>query len=264
MNLEYFLATRVAQSGKQSFSRLIIRIAILAIALSITVMIVATALIRGFKHEISNKIFGFWGHVHIPDTSTANLTNEEAPVDINQDFYPSMDTIRQVKYLAYKKILGHQLDKKVEKMTNGGIRHIQVYANRPGIIKTKKEIEGIIVKGIGKDFDWQYLNQFLQKGRPLNLTDSTMSREIIISELTANRLNLKIGDSFTIYFVKKGSQAPRKFKLVGIYRTGLAEYDKVIALVDIRQVQHLRGWSENQVGGFEVFLDDIDDMEVLT
>lgn len=265
MNLEYFIATRVAQSGKQSFSRLIIRIAIVAIALSVTVMVVATSLIRGFKSEISNKIFGFWGHVHITDTSTATLTNDEIPVDINQDFYPSIDTIGKVKYREYKELFGYEFENwLVDKETNGGIRHIQVYANKPGIIKSKNDIEGIIVKGIGKDFDWQYLKQFLREGEPLDLQDSTMSREIILSELTANRLNLKIGDSFIIYFVKKESQTPRKFKLKGIYRTGLAEYDKVIALVDIRQIQHLRGWSEDQVGGFEVFLDDIHDMEPLT
>lgn len=265
MNLEYFIATRVAQSGNKSFSRLIIRIAILAIALSVSVMVVATALIRGFKSEISNKIFDFWGHIHITDTSTANLTNDETPVDMNQDFYPWLDTIDQVKYIGFKELFGEvDEDETVEKITEGGIRHIQVYANRPGVIKTKKEIEGIIVKGIGKDFDWQYLEKFLKEGRPINLKDSTMSREIILSEITATRLNLKIGDTFTIYFVKKGSQAPRKFKLVGLYRTGLSEYDKVIALVDIRQVQKLRGWSENQVGGFEVFVDNIADLEPLT
>ena len=133
-----------------------------------------------------------------------------------------------------------------------------------GSNKTKNEIEGIITKGIGKDFDWQYLEEFLVEGKPLNLQDSTMSREIIISEHTANRLNLKIGDTFTIYYIKKGSQAPRKFKLAGIYRTGLAEYDKLIAIIDIRQIQNLRGWSEDEVGGFEVFLDNIDDLEPLT
>ncbi len=265
MNLEYFIATRVSKSGSQSFSRLIIRIAIVAIALSVTVMIVATALIRGFKTEISNKIFGFWGHIQITDTSTAYLTDDEVPVDIKQDFYPSIDTIGQINYLEYKKLFGYEFeDWKVEKRTKGGIRHIHVFANRPGVIKTKNEIEGIITKGIGKDFDWQYLEKFLVEGNPLNLQDSVMSREIIISEYTANRLNLKIGDTFTIYYIKKGSQAPRKFKLAGIYRTGLAEYDKLIAIVDIRQIQNLRGWTEDEVGGFEVFLDNIDDLEPLT
>ncbi|MEM6965635.1 MAG: FtsX-like permease family protein [Bacteroidota bacterium] len=262
MNLEYFIATRVAQSGKQSFSRLIIRIAIVAIALSVAVMVVATALIRGFKSEISNKIFGFWGHVHITDTSTANLTNDEFPVDVNQDFYPSLDTITKVKYLDFLELFGRVYeDQTIEKVTKGGVRHIQVFATRPGVIKTKNEIEGIVVKGIGKDFDWQYLKKFLVAGEPLTVTDSMVSRQIILSEITAERLDLKVGDTFTIYFVKKESQAPRKFKLAGIYRTGLAEYDKVIALVDIRQIQKLRGWTEEQVGGFEVFLDDIDDLK---
>ena len=228
-------------------------------------MIVATALIRGFKSEISHKIFGFWGHIHITDTSTANLTYDESPVDINQDFYPSIDTIGQIPYVDYKTFFGREMENWTEqKITNGGVRHIQMYANLPGLIKTDKEIEGIIVKGIGQDFDWQYLNEFLTAGEPLNLTDSTMSREIILSEQTTNRLNLNIGDPLTIYFVKNGDQVLRRFKLKGTYRTGLAEYDKVFALVDIRQIQRLRNWSEDEVGGFEVFLDDINDLEPLT
>ena len=173
-------------------------------------MIVATSLIRGFKNEISNKIFGFWGHIHITDTSSATLTNDEAPVKVNQDFYPSLDTIKQVDYYEFQNIFGYEFeDWKVKRETKGGVRHIQVYANRPGVIKSKNEIEGIVVKGIGKDFDWQYLKDFLKEGKPLNLSDSTMSREIIISQYTAKRLNLKLGDTFTIYFVKKGNQAPQ-------------------------------------------------------
>ena len=104
MNLEYYIARKVAAAGQKSFSRLIIRIAIIAIALCLTVMIVATALIRGFKSEISNKIFGFWGHVQITDTSTAYLTDDEVAVDINQDFYPSLDTIGPINYFEYQEL----------------------------------------------------------------------------------------------------------------------------------------------------------------
>ena len=215
LNLEYFIAKRVAQSGKKSFSRLIIRIAIVAIALSIAVMIVAAAFIRGFKSEISNKIFGFWGHINITD-SNISISNEEVPISLEQDFYPHLDTISRIKYLKPKKRFGYEVPEEFEEvMTNGGVRHIQMYAYKNGVIKTKSEIEGIQVKGIGKDFDWSFMKQYLKEGDPIELPDSTTSREIILSEQTSNRLNLKIGDVFNVYFVKNGDYIPRRFKLKG-------------------------------------------------
>lgn len=264
MNLEYFIAKRVAASGKKSFSRLIIRIAILAIALSISVMIVSAGFIRGFKSEISNKIFGFWGHIDIKDTN-ASLTSEDIPIDINQDFYPHLDTIKRVKYLRPKKFFGFEFsDQMEEAWTKGGVRHIQIYAYKNGVIKTDNEIEGIRIKGIGKDFDWEFMKEHLKEGSPIEWNDSTTSRDIILSQQTADRLNLEVGDAFNIYFVKNGDYVPRRFKLKGKYRTGLAEYDKRTAIADIRQIQNLNGWSENEVGGFEVFIDDLEDLEPLT
>ncbi|MEM8907133.1 MAG: FtsX-like permease family protein [Bacteroidota bacterium] len=263
MNVAYFLARKVAASGQQSFSRLIIRIAIVAIALSISVMIVSTALIRGFKTEISNKIFGFWGHIHIMDTDVTR-SFEAAPIDINQAFYPHLDTIERIGYLDRRKVAGVELGEElVEWQTHGGVRHIQAFANKPGIIKTKNEFEGIILKGIGSDFDWSILEEYLLEGVPIQLTDSTASEDIIISQQTASRLKLKIGDRFIVHFVKGNQQLRRRFQICGIYKTGLEEYDRKFALVDIRRVQNLLGWEANQVGGFEVFIDDIRDLDQL-
>lgn len=269
MNLEYFIAKRVATSesstGAKSFSRLIIRIAIIAIALSVTVMIIATAVITGFKNEISTKIFGFWGHIHITDTNVNRSFLEAYPVHINQDFYPDVDTIGGVRYLQPMNILGYEFsDKLVETETNGGIDHIQTYALKPGIIKADNQIEGIILKGIGKDFKWEFLDEYLVRGRRLNLPDSTMSREILISEQTANRLKLDTGSVFQVHFVEKSEQLRRRFTVSGIYRTGLEEYDSRFAIVDIRQIQRLLGWKEDQVGGFEVFVEDLDDLQPLS
>ena len=263
MNLPYFIAQKVAGSGQKSFSLLIIRIAIVAIALSITVMIVSTALIRGFKTEISKKIFGFWGHIHITDAQTSR-SFETAPIDINQAFYPDLDTISNVDYLGEFRILGFPIsDRKVVKQTYGGVRHIQSYAHKPGIIKTKEEFEGIILKGIGTDYDWSNLESYLQEGRPIAFSDSTASEDIIISRQTADRLKLKLEDKFIVHFVKGNAQLRRRFAVCGIYKTGLEEYDQKFALVDIRRVQRLLGWEENQIGGFEVFIDDIRDLEHL-
>jgi lipoprotein-releasing system permease protein len=262
MNYSFFIAKKVAAEGEQSFARVIIRIAVIAIALSISVMICATALVSGFKREISSKIFGFWGHIHITNASVYENLLEESYVDKNQNFYPSLDTIRRVAFLEKRNILGREVKRK--RYTNGGVRHIQVYAFKGGIIKAKDEIEGIFLKGVGQDFDWHFLSQYLVAGKPINTKDSTASNEILISRTTANRLKVGVGDGFRVHFVQNGEQLKRSFKICGIYKTGLEEYDRQFALVDIRKIQQLLGWTEDQVAGFEVFLDDINDLKPLS
>lgn len=261
MNFEYFIARKVARAGQWSFSRLIIRIAVIAVALSVAVMIVSTALITGFKREISSKIFGFWGHIHITDPDINRSLLEIYPISKQQPFYPSLDTLRKVTYIETRDIWGYEWER--EKDTKGGIHHIQVYAIKPGIIKSKKEIEGIILKGVGSDFDWQFMQRFIQKGRPIELADTTASPEIMISQQTADRLKVDVGDRFIIHFVERGEQVRRRFTVSGIYKTGLEEYDRKFALVDIRQVQQILGWKPDEVSGFEVFIDDIDDLQIL-
>lgn len=263
MNFERFLARRVAASGQQSFSRLILRIAVAAVALSVAVMICSNALISGFKSEISNKIFGFWGHIHITDTDINRSLLEAYPISKYQPFYPALDTIRRVAYLQEEAWFGYRVERLKE--TRGGIRHIQAFAIKPGIIeagkKKDKEIEGIILKGIGEDFDWAFMQQYIKRGGAITLPDTALSDEILISDQTAARLQVDTGDAFIMHFVEKGEQLRRRFRVSGIYRTGLEEYDRKFALVDIRQIQRLLGWDESQVSGFEVFIDDIDDLE---
>ncbi|MCB0641039.1 MAG: ABC transporter permease, partial [Phaeodactylibacter sp.] len=263
MKIEYFIARRVAASGQRSFSRLIIRLAALAIALSMTVMIVATALITGFKNQISKKIFGFWGHIHISDTNINQSLLESNPVRLDQDFYPSLDTIRQVNYLAYPEFAGIRLSNNYTvHTTKAGIDHIQGFALKPGIIETKEEIEGIILKGIGRDFNWDFMAQYLQEGEALDLSGDKMSNGILISRQTADRLNLSVGDKFIVYFVQREAQLKRAFQIEVIYKTGLEEYDRKFALVDIRKIQQLLGWSEQEVAGFEVFIENLDDLDI--
>lgn len=263
MNIEYFIARKVAGSGQQSFSRLIIRIAILGIALSMVVMITATSLIRGFKSEITSKIFGFWGHIHIMDIN-ANRSFEEIPVDVNQDFYPSLDTMEQVRYFEEATFGGVDLgDVMATKNTKGGIRHIQIFATKEGVIISDEVTEGIILKGVWEDFDWEFFDNYLEEGRILEFPDTTASSDILISRQTANRLNLKLEDKFLIYFVKNKKQLGRRFKVCGIYKTGLEEYDKRFALVDLRKIQALHDWKQEQVTGFEVFIDDLDDLNII-
>ncbi|MFM9951099.1 MAG: ABC transporter permease [Saprospiraceae bacterium] len=258
MNFEFFISKRVAANGQQSFSRIIIRIAAGAVALSIAVMIIATSLISGFKQEISSKIFGFWGHIHITDLDVGQSLLDAYPIHIKQTFYPFLDTVQNVKYTEEVIRFGKVTEK--ERQTNAGIRHIQTFALKPGIIKSKAEIEGIILKGVGKDFDWDFMAHYIKKGQAISRSDSAMSSDILISQQTADRLRVDVGDKFVVHFVEKGEQLKRRFNICGIYRTGLEEYDRKFALVDIRQIQRLLGWSENEVGGFEVFIEDIDDL----
>lgn len=224
-------------------------------------MIAASALIAGFKNEISRKIFEFWGHIHITDTSYS-LSFEPQPIEQNQSFYPSLDSIRQIVYTEPEALWGYESGREVERTSRGGIRHIHTFAHKPGIIRTKTAMEGILLKGIGPDFDWENLQPYLLEGRPLQLNDTAPSRDIILSRQTADRLQVGVGDKFIVYFVKENEQLRRLFQVCGIYKTGLEEYDRKIALCDIRQVQQLLGWNNHQVAGFEVWLDDIRDMDL--
>lgn len=263
MNVSWFIARKVALSGERSFSRLIIRIAVVAVALSVAVMIATNALVAGFKHQISSKIFGFWGHIHITDTDISTSLLEAYPIKINQPFYPFPAAIRERKFgtLVTKNFFGWEWQQMQE--TKGWISHIQVFAVKPGIIKSKSQIEGILLKGIGKDFNWKFMRQYLQEGDTLRQTDTSMSSQILISRQTADRLQVGVGDDFIVHFIQGGNQLKRRFEIAGIYKTGLEEYDKLFALVDIRQIQRLLGWQEDEVGGFEVFIDNIDDLELI-
>lgn len=263
MNVSWFIARKVALSGERSFSRLIIRIAVVAVALSVAVMIATNALVAGFKHQISSKIFGFWGHIHITDTDISTSLLEAYPIKINQPFYPFVDTIKNPEFGIYetRNFLGWEWE--YLKKPKSWISHIQVFAVKPGIIKSKSQIEGILLKGIGKDFNWKFMRQYLQEGDTLALTDTSMSSQILISRQTANRLRLSVGDDFIVHFIQGGNQLKRRFEIAGIYKTGLEEYDKIFAIVDIRQIQRLLGWQPDEVGGFEVFIDNIDDLDII-
>lgn len=266
MNVPFFIAKKVISNPSHSFSKLIIRIAILAVALGMTVMIVASSLISGFKHEITGKIFGFWGHIHIMDfEATSTNAYESIPVPTDQDFYPSITEVENFQYIRPVNIAGYQFDNWIQtKTTNGGVRHIQTFAQKIGVIKTKEEIEGIVLKGVGKDYDWQNMEGFLDSGEKLSLTSEKPAKEIIISKQTSKRLGLGLGDKLLVYFVKGESQIKKRFTVRGIYKTGLEEYDTKFALIDIREIQKINGWAENEVSGFELFIDDLDDMEPIS
>jgi lipoprotein-releasing system permease protein len=238
MRWEFKLAVRFASSKEKSFASIIIRIASLAVALSIAVMIITTALITGFKTEISSKIFGFWGHLHINAANVYQNLLEIKPIEEQLDLYPKL-------------------------MKIPGVKAIQVYGIQPGIVKGKNDLDGIFLKGIGSDFNWKFFKSYLLEGDIIELSPEIASNEIIISKQTALRLKLKTGDNFRLFFVKNGTMLKRNFKIRGIYKTGLEEYDSKFALVDIRKVQQLQGWKTNEIGGYEVFISDISNIDIL-
>lgn len=260
MKLEHFLANRLAFSENSSFSKVIIRIAILAVGISVAVMIITLASITGFKNQITQKIFGFWGHIRITNTNVTS-TFEITPT-LKEPLF--IDSIGNISTVTYQPITYDKSTKSDKPLTSiGGVRHIQTFAITPGIISSKDDFEGIILKGVDADFDWAHMGQYVIEGKPVQIDKDSLSRDILISRETARRLSLNVGQNIIISFVKNRDQLKRKFKVSGIYNTGLEEYDRRFALVDIRNVQQVLGWDQNEIFGYEIFLDHIEDLDLL-
>ncbi|GAA0539728.1 ABC transporter permease [Chitinophaga japonensis] len=234
MRLSFFIARRIAFNRGSSFSRFIINIAIIATAISVAVMILATALVNGFQQVIQEKIFSFWGHIHVTQYQpNAGPLTEQIP--FNEDTV-LVQRLRQVP----------------------GVTIVNAYATKSAILKADKDIEGIIFKGVDARYDWQHLQRFLVAGRPIQYNDSSYAGEIIISRSTAQTLQLQLNDKVIVYFIQGGGQPPRARKLTvtGIYKTGIEEYDKTYIIGDINLVQRLNNWDAAGIGGYEVFVSD--------
>jgi len=240
VNTELFIAKRLTfdKESKASFSRPIIRIAIIGIALGLVVMIISVAVVTGFKNEIRKRVVGFGSHIHIINFDS-NISFETQPISKKQDFYPGLaDSIE-------------------------GIDHIQIFATKPGIIKTDKDIEGVIVKGIGSDFDWHFFNENLVEGHSFNVNDTLTSNEVLISRHISNLLGLEIKDEFAMFFIDRQPRA-RRFKIAGIYETSLEEFDKQFILADIKHIIKLNNWKDDEISGFEILISDYRDIDYLT
>jgi lipoprotein-releasing system permease protein len=239
LNTELFIAKRITfdKENKQSISRPIIKICIFGISLGLAVMIISVAIVVGFKHEIRKKIIGFGSHIQIVNYDL-NTSFETSPISRNQHFYPSLDTIK-------------------------GIKHIQVFATKPGIIKTRADIQGAIVKGVGSDFDWSFFNENLVEGKSFNVVDSAKTNEVLISKYLSLLLKLKVGDKFIMYFIDNRPR-PRSFTVSGIYETSLEEFDRQFILADIGHIKKLNNWEDDEISGFEVLIDNYNDIDYMT
>ncbi|WP_053991750.1 ABC transporter permease [Mangrovimonas sp. TPBH4] len=240
MNYEFFLAKRIigSKAYKSSVSAPIIKIGITAIAIGIIVMLIAVATGLGLQKKIRDKVVAFNGHVTISNYDTNVSDESEIPVSLNQDFYPEFKGIK-------------------------GISHVQGVAKKFGVIRTETDFEGVVLKGVGQDYNWKYIQDFLVEGR-LPEFGEQMGNEVLISQYIANRLKFEVGDSFQMVFGKEdANQIPniRKFTVVGIYNSGFQDFDKTFIIGDLKQVQRLNKWQADQVGNFEVFIDDFDQIE---
>lgn len=251
MNLSYFIARRIAGSSTTGHSGTIIKIAIVTISLSIATMIMATLVLYGFKNGISEKVFGFWGHIHITD-SKINRSLELSPILNNNDLKTAVASIEGVY---------DERDK--DNYTKGGVSRIHPYIMMPAIINRKDDLEGIILKGVDEEYDWTGFEQYLREGRFPDTSTKKPGRDILISEQTARRLQVDVDDKLVIYFLDEQEAVRKAFNISGIYKTGLEEYDVKFAFLHMGILQDVLEWDSAQVGGFEVFIDDIEDAELL-
>lgn len=240
MNLEYFIAKRLirGKEHKISISAPIIKIAIAAIAISVFMMLIAIATGVGLKHKIREKVAAFNGHIQIYNYDNNTSDVSVVPVSIEQDFYPEFTSVE-------------------------GISHVQAVATKGGIIRTEDTFEGFIAKGVGSDYNWEVFKEYLVEGE-LPDYSGDLNTEVLLSQLMANRLQLKIGDSFSAFFPKEEDPLKpnqRNFKLVGIYDSGFEEIDGTLVFIDIRHIQRMNKWEDTQVGNFEVFLNSFDDID---
>jgi len=227
-----FIASRITFKSKRTFSKLIVRIAIVGIMLGLGVMILSLAVVRGFKQEIREKMRGFAGDIQI------------YKYDLN-------DSYENSPFLA---------DPKFEKkaLAINGVTKVMPYATKPGIIRANDEIEGVVLKGIDKNYDWTFFKKILVAGKVIDFTDSVAAqKQIMISQQTADRLKLKLGDNIIMYFVQQPLRK-RPFKICGIYSSGVEEVDKIYVVGALSLIQRLNDWAPNQIGGYEIRISDFD------
>lgn len=235
MSFASFIAGRITFKSKRTFSKLIVRIAIIGIMLGLGVMILSIAVVKGFKHEIREKIRGFDGDIKIIKFDL-NASFENSPFE--------RDTLLESKVKRRK-----------------FINHIMPFATKPGIVKANNDIEGVILKGVDKSYDWSFIKSNLVTGTVLDFSDSTEARkQIMISQVTANRLQLKVGSTLLMYFIQQPLRR-RSFKVVGIFETSIEDIDKTYMIGDLSIIKTLNKWAPNEIGGYEIRVADFDKLD---
>ena len=239
MNLELFIAKKIhfSKEGDKQVTPPAVRIAMIGIALGLTVMILSVAIVFGFKKEVRNKVIGFGSHIQITNLDS-NISYETSPIAVNDTLLADLSK-------------------------TAGISHVERFATKPGLLKTDSAFQGIVLKGIGEEYDWTFFRKNLRAGKVFTVTPDKRGTDVIISKYLADRLHLKVGDGFLTYFVQENVRA-RKFTISGIYETGFLDYDKLFVLTDIKQVQRLSNWEDDQVSGLELQVNDYANLDSIS
>ncbi|MEO8712172.1 MAG: FtsX-like permease family protein [Parafilimonas sp.] len=241
MQLATFLARRIAFNRQRSFSGFIIRLATAATALSVAAMIITLAFVNGFQYAVSNKIFNFWGHLRVQEYEPDKASiAEETPWEPN-------DTTLQILHLFPQ------------------IKQVQAFATKSAVLEKNNEIEGVLFKGVESNYDFNNLKSFLKQGVFPKFNDSVYSKDILLSQPVADELQIKLNDSVNVYFInqEKGKASVRLLHVCGIFKTGIDEYDKTFAIGDIRLLRQVYNWNHNEIGGYEIFLNDYKMMDTI-
>lgn len=238
LNFPYFVAKRIAITGKRTFSKLIVRVAIGAIALGVAAMMLSIAVLKGFKGEVTAKQRGFFGDI-ILSKYDLNTSYESSPFRLSAN---EMSELRRIP----------------------GVSSVQYFATKAGIINVNEEVEGVLLKGIDSAYSQAFISEILVAGQPIDFSDSTQAiGQVLISKHIATRLQLEVDDEFIMYFVQEPIRR-RKFQIAGIYSTGVEELDQVYVIGSLALVRRLNGWNENEVGGYELSITDFEQLQPLT
>lgn len=241
MQLATFLARRIAFNRQRSFSGFIIRLATAATALSVAAMIITLAFVNGFQYAVSNKIFNFWGHLRVQEYEPDKASiAEETPWQPN-------DTTLQILHLFPQ------------------IKQVQAFATKSAVLEKNNEIEGVLFKGVESNYDFKNLTSFLKQGFFPKFNDRVYSKDILLSQPVADELQIKLNDSVNVYFInqEQGKASVRRLKVCGIFKTGIDEYDKTFAIGDLRLLRQVYNWKHNEIGGYELFLNDYKKMDTI-
>ena len=236
MNVALFIARKIhfSKEGSRQVTPPAVRIAMIGIALGLAVMLLSVAIVIGFKKEVRNKVIGFGSHIQITNFDS-NSSYELQPIAVSDTLMAHLDSV-------------------------AGVRHVERFATKLGILKTAKDFQGIVLKGVDQGYDWTFFQANLKAGRLPDFTGEKTSTEVLISRYLADLLGLAVDSTFLTYFVQDEVRA-RKFQIVGIYETGFIDYDKLFVMADLRQVRRLNGWEADQVGGLEVQVDDYEQLD---
>lgn len=237
MNLPLFLARRIygEQGDKRRISRPAIRIATIGVAIGLAVMMVSVSVVMGFKNSVRDKVVGFGSHIQVGDFMTLQ-GGEQYPIQMGDSM---MRVLRATK----------------------GVKHVERFAFTQGILKTDSDFLGVMLKGVGPEYDSTFIHQNMVAGSIPGFSDTKSQGKLLISKTMADKLRLSVGDRVFAYFINDDGVRVRRFSIVGIYQTNLSAYDNVTCFTDLYTVRKLNGWEDDQASGAEVTVNDFNKLQ---